>query len=361
MDRKTILWLMGPKESLWNGVNQYSKLIVDEITQNESYALDITTKYINAPARSIRRYFYQFILLPIYILLFGKKFSVIVFYQEDLAFLLPFAKLLGVKTMVIYHHAPDNTIAKSLIEKIKIIYLNIIQYCIKYADKIVCPSKQSVAAIQLETGINIEKFDVIPNAFIKTVIPKSYRSNFPFFNDDNAINLLNVGSDETRKNLLTLYRSLSHVDSYRINLIRVGKSLIPENKAELDKITSENKISVYQYDFINDLDLAYLYAHSDLYVSPSIHEGFGRTVIESQIMGTSVIASQIPVYDEILNDTYFKVKNYRDEFEWARVITEACNLKNRVDEETNIKNAEKYLVENVTRLFNRCLLEMFKK
>ncbi|WP_413698795.1 glycosyltransferase [Psychromonas sp. KJ10-10] len=46
------------------------------------------------------------------------------------------------------------------------------------------------------------------------------------------------------------------------------------------------------------------------------HEGFGRTVIEAQHRGTPVMASKIPVYDEVLGDSYVPIDNYQTPKAW---------------------------------------------
>ena len=42
-------------------------------------------------------------------------------------------------------------------------------------------------------------------------------------------------------------------------------------------------------------ELGYFYQAADLYVSPTLQEGFGRTVIKAQIVGIPVVASDLPV------------------------------------------------------------------
>ena len=45
--------------------------------------------------------------------------------------------------------------------------------------------------------------------------------------------------------------------------------------------------------------MRYLYTHADLFVSPSLKEGFGWTPIEAVIMKTPTIVSDISVFKEV--------------------------------------------------------------
>ena len=64
----------------------------------------------------------------------------------------------------------------------------------------------------------------------------------------------------------------------------------------------------------DDRDLSNLYQHAVALVSPSLMEGFGLPTLEALSFGCPVIASDIPVYHEILGDraVYFNPMNPAD-------------------------------------------------
>lgn len=63
--------------------------------------------------------------------------------------------------------------------------------------------------------------------------------------------------------------------------------------------------------FVDDVDLPSLYAHSELFVFPSIYEGFGLPPIEAVCSGARVLCSDIPCLRETCGDavSYFNIEN----------------------------------------------------
>lgn len=353
----SIFWFFGPKESIWNGVGQYSKLLCDELTT--SYEMKINQQSIPYHSRSLKRYIYQFLVYPFLLLKNINQYQLVVLYQEDLAFLIPFAKLLRKRVFVIYHHLPTQTASETLFEKIKLLYLKITANLISYADKVICPSQQSVNAVSNQLNINISKFSVVYNAFEK-IDCDAEENKSTFFNrlgvlvgEDEFI-FLNVGTDETRKNLLVFIESLSLVKNVKVHFIRVGKSLIEENKNIMQDVINKNDIRVSFLEFLSDEDLAALYHFSDVYVSPSVHEGFGRTVIEAQLAATPVLASKIAVYDEIMGSSYFSVINFKDRYEWASAIESISEKKDELILD-GIENSKRFTRKNVAVQFTDLL------
>ena len=58
---------------------------------------------------------------------------------------------------------------------------------------------------------------------------------------------------------------------------------------------------------LSDQDLVSVYKHASLLVTPSFMEGYGLVGLEALMVGTPVVASNIPVYREVYSDkvTYF--------------------------------------------------------
>ena len=57
---------------------------------------------------------------------------------------------------------------------------------------------------------------------------------------------------------------------------------------------------------VNDCQLNYLYAHAQALIQPSLSEGFGLTGIEAMRAGCLVMASDIPIFQEIYGRNFVK-------------------------------------------------------
>ncbi len=100
--------------------------------------------------------------------------------------------------------------------------------------------------------------------------------------------MLSVGTIEARKNLLNTIKA---VEGAGIPLVVLGKKTSYYKKVE--KFIRKNKMQD-QVQFLEGLtmtELAELYKMADIFVYPSLFEGFGIPVIEALFSGTAVITS----------------------------------------------------------------------
>ncbi|MCR4285479.1 MAG: glycosyltransferase [Candidatus Kaiserbacteria bacterium] len=79
---------------------------------------------------------------------------------------------------------------------------------------------------------------------------------------------------------------------------------------------------------LKDEDLVSVYQRATVLVTPSLMEGYGLVGLEALMVGTPVIASNIPVYREVYGDkvAYFDPTSPRD---LARVIRETFSDESR--------------------------------
>lgn len=122
--------------------------------------------------------------------------------------------------------------------------------------------------------------------------------------------ILSVSTLEPRKNLkflINTYINLKEADLIDEDLVLVGRKgwkfddIFDSSKAEI-----LNKYVKFT-GFVEDEDLPYIYANANIFVFPSIYEGFGIPIIESIAMNTNVLTSNIPTSIEVTNNlcTYF--------------------------------------------------------
>ncbi len=106
--------------------------------------------------------------------------------------------------------------------------------------------------------------------------------------------ILNVGTIEERKNLLSIIRSLKDTD---IPLVVVGKKQKTYFK-KIERFLNKNKVKVQFLEKVTMDELAAIYRCADIFVYPSFYEGFGIPVIEALFSGTPVITSNLSCLPE---------------------------------------------------------------
>lgn len=98
--------------------------------------------------------------------------------------------------------------------------------------------------------------------------------------------VLNVGTVEERKNLLSVVKALSGT---KIPLVVVGKKTSYFKKVEQE--IAQTGAEVHFLEGVSMPDLAGLYRLADIFIYPSLFEGFGIPIIEALFSETVVITS----------------------------------------------------------------------
>jgi len=139
----------------------------------------------------------------------------------------------------------------------------------------------------------------IKNTMSKFMIPSEY--------------ILSVGHFEPRKNYISLLKALKilHMKGLKEHLIIVGNDsggmkLVRQTSALLG-LTRYVKI----LNNITNQELKIIYKKAKLFVFPSLYEGFGIPILESMAANIPIVASDIPIFREILGDggKYFDCNN----------------------------------------------------
>jgi glycosyltransferase involved in cell wall biosynthesis len=102
--------------------------------------------------------------------------------------------------------------------------------------------------------------------------------------------LLNVGSIESRKNLLLAVKALRNVPD-DIHLVAVGKSTPYQREVETYAEKSGLRQRLHLLNDVTFEDLPVIYRLASVFVYPSFFEGFGIPVIEALSSGVPVIAA----------------------------------------------------------------------
>lgn len=144
--------------------------------------------------------------------------------------------------------------------------------------------------------------------------------------------ILCVNNHQFHKNGITLLKAFDIIkNEIPHNLIFLGK--IRYEAPNLLEYIKEHNLSsrVYLIDSLSETDKNNLYRNTDLFVSPSLHEGFGRTPIEASMFKIPVITSR----ETSLAEATMELVNYYEPARDARALAEAIIkvLKNSPSEE----------------------------
>ncbi|MDQ3045990.1 MAG: glycosyltransferase family 4 protein [Bacteroidota bacterium] len=164
-----------------------------------------------------------------------------------------------------------------------------------------CDVADEIIAISEETKRDIEKFYFIPESKIKVVYQSCdevYYQDVSEFTKSAIIEkyklpadyLLYVGTIEERKNLLTIVKALKSVKD--IPLVVVGnKRSYFQKVAEYIQLHKLQKRVIF-LENVENSELPVIYRNSNVFIFPSVFEGFGIPIIEALTSKTPVITTK---------------------------------------------------------------------
>jgi len=185
--------------------------------------------------------------------------------------------------------------------------------CVKNSDHIIADSENTKNDIIRLLGLPREKISVIYLAVdkifkpadrqeSKNLLKKNYNIAKPF--------ILNVGTVEPRKNislLIEAFYEYKRLNKDELILVIVGKKAW-DYKRCCDII---NKLNISEYvifcDYVKDTDLPIFYNSAELFIYPSIYEGFGLPVLEAFACGAPVICSNTSSLPEVAGEAGYYI------------------------------------------------------
>ena len=228
-----------------------------------------------------------------------------------------------------------------------------IKSAIKKADRIITISQHSKKDIVEFSGIDSTKIEIMTLAVdpYKLDRLKSEKVVGRYgVNDKFIFYFGNFNQHKNIKGLLTVYNKLPDYIKNHYKLVIGGK----KNKhysalVKLVKLLAiKNKVMFI--DSISDEDLLCFYNAAQLFVFPSLYEGFGLPVLEAMACGTPVVAFNVTSIPEVTGDAAILV-NPNDTNSLSKAIEKVLlneTLRNNLIAK-GIERAKKFSVEKMAR------------
>ena len=157
----------------------------------------------------------------------------------------------------------------------------------KNADLIVTSSSENKKHFKKFYPESLSRIRVVPVPIdIDTTDCEEFQVNKPY--------ILCVNSLRYHKNIHTLVKAFNLInDRIEHNLILIGNG----EWDEVDNIRTGSDRIIFT-GYISSAQRNYLYGNADLFVSPTMFEGFGMTPLEAMLFEKKVLVSDIPVMRE---------------------------------------------------------------
>ena len=223
--------------------------------------------------------------------------------------------LVGCKKVVTVHDVFPFVTPKTSTVLEKMVYRLWLPIALRRADAIITVSDHSKGDIIRILPFTKERIFVIPTAkhpdyrplpaeavqpvLAKLTIPTPY--------------ILYVGSLEPRKNLLRLLQAYAQLRHHhpRHHLVIVVARNFWKNAPVVETVEElALKPWVHFTGFVEEEDLPALYNGADLFVFPSLYEGFGLPPLEAMACGTPVVTSNSSSLPEVVGDAAIMVDPY---------------------------------------------------
>jgi glycosyltransferase involved in cell wall biosynthesis len=186
-------------------------------------------------------------------------------------------------------------------KKFSMAYNIMIPLLLKRCKHVLTVSETSKKRITNTFGVPSHKISVIYNgvALPETVKVKNYELAQSRY-------ILSVSSFNPRKNLKRLIEAFLLLEDKNIHLFLVGN--FSENFKN-EGIEAHDRI--HYLSGTDDFALVELYKNANLFVYPSLYEGFGIPILEAMYFNLQICASNIPSFNEIFGDRliYFNPKS----------------------------------------------------
>jgi glycosyltransferase involved in cell wall biosynthesis len=223
----------------------------------------------------------------------------------------------------------------------------------RQGSRVIVPSNFVKKELLKNISLSAEHVDVVPLGYDANLFKphteeqkhdllKSYGIKEPY--------ILFIGSLFQYKNIGTL------IDAFREIKNRIPHSLVVIGKKDLARENLEETTRVHYLDYVNNRDLPKFYSYAEVYVNPSLVEGFGITVLEAMACGTPVISSHGGSLPEVVGKAgiFFNPENSSELGEKILAVIQNNNLRKELREK-GFRQIKKFSWDNTSQnIFNSC-------
>ncbi len=226
----------------------------------------------------------------------------------------------------------------------------------KEAETIFAISQSTKKDLVKITGIPEEKVRVtypgLNHDFFKPVAKKRIQKVKEKYNLNKYI--FSLGTLEPRKNFRQVIASFNNLEEGALQLAIAGKF----GWGKEISVAKDKKEKIKLLGYVPDEDLPALYSGAEVFVYPSLYEGFGMPIVEAQACGCPVITSNVSSMPEAAGQAAMLVNPEKPE-EIKEAIEKIINDKGKRKKliKAGLKNAKRFSWQKCARQ----ILERFLK
>lgn len=201
--------------------------------------------------------------------------------------------LLGRRATVTVHDLAALRLQDAHPVRTRVVFRSLLGLAVRRAGRVIVPSEATAAELRRSFPRADRTTVVVRNArrrLSSTAQPPSGLGRYVLF----------VGTLEPRKNVEVLVRAFQQVAPAGWRLVLVGAwGWLQEPERQRLEALIDADPRVEHHGYVDDSDLANLYAGAEVFAYPSSYEGFGLPVLEAMAFGTPVIVTDTPALVEV--------------------------------------------------------------
>jgi len=177
--------------------------------------------------------------------------------------------------------------------------------------------------------------------------------------------ILSVGTIEPRKNYSTLIKAFNYIkhnnNNFNCKLVIVGRTGWKSEATYRERELSPYKDDILFIGRVSDKDLVQIYNQAEIFVYPSLFEGFGLPPMEAMSCGLPVIASDSSSLKEVVGDAGILVppEDFKEISKQILYVLKNEKIKKKLKEKS-LKQAQKFSWEKTARktlnIYNEIIL-----